>query len=300
MNDAAIAADISAGSTGAGDALPAGVISDATYEGLPFDDQANFARVKKGPDGGSQWQERSTLPPERADSDPPAADAIDPARMQPGEKIKLAGKDGTVFELDAADVSRLMETQAAEALRKATLPADAAAYEVKLPDTFKPPPGVELTIDNTDPALFDLKNWAHKRGLSQAEFSDVLGIYAAREARQAAVIQTAAQKQIELLGTNGAQRVDAVSQFLRSMVGDELAKPMLNVMATEKIVRGYEKLMQRVASQGAASFSQLHRVPADGERVSNEAWSKMTQAERWEYSRQHDQKQMPAWRDPRG
>jgi hypothetical protein len=245
---------------------------------------------------GSRWQLRSEFekatPSDKPADKPDATDAVDPAKMQPGEKIKLVGKDGVDFELDAADVARLMEAHAAEALRKASMPADANGYEAKLPDTFKLPPGVELKLDGTDPALADLKAWAHNRGLSQAEFSDVLGIYAAREARQHAALQAAAQKQVELLGTNGSQRVDAVSQFLRSMVGDDLAKPMLNVMATEKIVRGYEKLMQRVASQGSASFNQSHRVPQEQPgRVSDAEYDRMTPSERQVYARGFDQSQ---------
>ncbi len=282
-----------------------GAITHDAFGRLDAAEQGRYAQLKRTDGDGGEYVLRDSLPVDSGDDEPgdePAAtDAIDPAKMQPGEKIKLVGKDGVDFELDAADVARLMEAHAAEALRKTQVPADANAYEPKLPDTFKPPAGVELTIDNTDPALFDLKNWAHKRGLSQSEFSDVLGIYAAREAKQAAAINAAAAKQVELLGTTGAQRVDAVSQFLRGMLGDDLARPVLNTMVTAKHVQAFERLMQRVASQGSASFSQSHRVPSEPPgRVSQEEYDRMTPAQRWEYSRSHDQSQFQKSRHGQG
>jgi hypothetical protein len=48
-------------------APPAGVISDAAYDRLPTDaDRDRYSRVRAGPDGGSQWQERAALPSETA------------------------------------------------------------------------------------------------------------------------------------------------------------------------------------------------------------------------------------------
>jgi len=38
---------------------------------------------------------------------------------------------------------------------------------------------------------------------------------------------------------------------------------MLNVLATEKIARGWEKIIGKFQSQGAASFTQSYRVPQD-------------------------------------
>jgi hypothetical protein len=41
-----------------------GVISDAAYDALDAAAREKFARVKQGPQGGSEWRERSTLPSE--------------------------------------------------------------------------------------------------------------------------------------------------------------------------------------------------------------------------------------------
>ena len=53
----------------AASATPPAAISDAAYDGVPEADQGRFARVRKGPDGGSEWRERSTLQSETAPPD---------------------------------------------------------------------------------------------------------------------------------------------------------------------------------------------------------------------------------------
>jgi hypothetical protein len=269
-----------------------GVIADNVYQRLPADRQKDFASVKRLDGDGSEWIERSRLPADPP-ADPRATDptAIDPTKMAAGEKIKITGKDGTPFELDATDISRLMEQHATETLRKTQVPADPSKYDAKLPETLKLPEGVEFKIDVTDPALQDLRAWAHKRGLTQSEFSDVLGIYAAREARQHSMIQAAARAQVELMGVNGAQRIDAVSTFLRGVVGDELAGHMQRMLVSAKIVSGFEKLATRFSSQGAAPFSQAHRDhPEAPGRISEERYQAMSHAERLDYTRQWDQR----------
>jgi hypothetical protein len=275
-------------------AAPAsGALSPDAFSRLDISEHHRYSQIKRADGNGSEWVLRDSLPP---DTPEPAkagesTDAIDPAKMG-AERIRLVGKDGVVFDLDAADITRLMEQHATETLRKASLPPDASAYEPKLPESFKPPPGVDLKIDAADPALQDLKMWAHKRGLTQAEFSDVLGIYAAREARQSAVMNAAAARELEKMGPHAAQRVDAIAQFLRGALGDDLARPMLNVLATEKIARGWEKLIQRFATQGHAPFSAAHREPGDAPgRVDDATYAKMSPGDKWDYSRQFDQKQ---------
>jgi hypothetical protein len=52
-----------------------GVIADAQYDGLSEDKKAGYARVRKGPDGGSEWVERSKLEAETAASKTGTTDA---------------------------------------------------------------------------------------------------------------------------------------------------------------------------------------------------------------------------------
>jgi hypothetical protein len=60
-----------------------------------------------------------------------------------------------------------------------------------------------------------------------------------------------------------------------------------------KQVQALEIIASKMTTQGTAPFSQAHRAPetsAPG-RVSDEEYSRMSQADRWAYSRSHDQKQ---------
>src|SRR5262249_13859971 len=125
---------------------------------------------------------------------------------------------------------------------------------VKLPEGFALPEGVELTIDQADAALGDLKAWAHKRGLTQADFSDVLSIYAAREARQAAALNAARGAEIAKLGTTGPSRLDAVTTWWRSMTGDDgkVLGQILRMAPTAGTVAALERLMSKFTTQGAA------------------------------------------------
>jgi hypothetical protein len=124
-----------------------GAITHDAFDRLDAAEKGKFAQVKRTDGDGAEYVRRDSLPADKADKpgDKPAAtDAIDPAKMAATDRIKIAGANGVDFELDASDIARLMEQHADEALRKASLPADAYGYEPKLPDSFKPPPGVEF------------------------------------------------------------------------------------------------------------------------------------------------------------
>jgi hypothetical protein len=161
------------------------------------------------------------------------------------------------------------------------MPAHADAYEAKLPEGFQLPPGVEFKIDGKDPALADLRNWAHKRGMSQTDFSDVLSIYAAQQAKQAAVINTARNAEVTKLGTNGPSRIDAVATWWKAMTGDDGAVlgQILRMAPTAGTVQSLERLMSRFSSQGAASFHQGGREGGGPpEKISG--WENMTYEQR--------------------
>lgn len=271
-----------------------GVITDAAYDALSVADRDRYALIRKGPQGGQEWVARDKLSAAPADGKTGATTdgAIDPAQMAAADRVKLRGADGLEFELSPADVQRLMQAHSAETLRKTQVPADASLYEPKIPQTVKLPEGVEFKIDNADPALGDFRAWAHHRGLTQDDFSDALGIFAAREARQAAQFQAAAKAEAAKLGVNGTQRVDAVEMGLRGLVGDSMAGKMRPMIVSAAIVEGFEKILTKFASQGAAGFRQDGRVPHEGGgRVDEATYAAMTPAQKWDYARSHNQQQ---------
>jgi hypothetical protein len=237
--------------------------------------------VRKGPDGGSEWIERSKLPAEPADSAKPGATAA------PGEKVKVGD-----FELSGDDVATILQTKAAMDLKATQVPADPSGYEPKLPESLKLPEGIEFALDASEPAFNDLRAVAKKIGLTQTEFSDILAIHVSREAATEAKVQAAAKAELAKLGSAATMRVTAIDTFIRGILGDDLGGAMKLGLFTEKQVRGWEQIMSKFASQGAASFSQAHREPGSAPgKVSEEEYAGMSQAEKWSYARSHDQKQ---------
>jgi hypothetical protein len=106
------------------------------------------------------------------------------------------------------------------------------------------------------------------------------------------VTRTAIAKNISALGANANARVSAVDQWIRGVVGDELGKEMRHMVVSEKIVRGFEKLISKFTSQGVASFRQDGREPqgAPG-RVSEAEYNAMSGAERYAYAKSFPQSQ---------
>jgi hypothetical protein len=192
------------------------------------------------------------------DAPPPSADQQQPPEAAQGEKVKI-GK----YEVSEAELAGMMDRQAQEDLKRATLPSAPEAYKAELPADLKLPGGVEYKFDQSNPSLVAARNWAHAKGLFQDEFSQVLGIYASHEAQQNAVLAERSRQEVAKAGVNAPQRVDAVSKWIIGEMGEADSKPIRATIVTDAHLRFYEKMMQKVSSQGAASFSQSHRAAPD-------------------------------------
>jgi hypothetical protein len=209
----------------------------------------------------AQSYEQRRLAQDQATAKPSDEAPVDPQAPQapaPGEKVKI-GK----YEVSEDDLAGMMERQAQEDLRKATLPAAPEAYKAELPADLKLPGGVEYKFDQSNPSLVAARNWAYAKGLSQDEFSQVLGIYASHEAQQNAVLAERSRQEVAKAGVNAPQRVDAVGKWITGEMGEVDARPIRATIVTDAHLRFYEKMMNKISSQGAASFSQSHRAAPD-------------------------------------
>jgi hypothetical protein len=189
--------------------------------------------------------------------DPAVADPAAPAAAST-EKLKV-GK----YEVSEAELASMMDRQAQDDLRKATVPPSPEAYELKISPDAKLPGNVEFKFNGNDPSMVAAKNWAHSKGLDQGAFSEMLTLYAGHVAQQNAVLAARSQQEIAKAGVNAPQRVDAVTKWITGEMGNTDAKPIVATIVTDAHLRFYEKLMQKITSQGTASFSQSHRVPPD-------------------------------------
>jgi hypothetical protein len=118
-------------------------------------------------------------------------------------------------------VAMLIQQKAAADLRATQIPATAEAYEAKLPDGFKLPDGMAWQFDTNSPAYIDARNWAHRNGLSQNQWSEALSFFASTQVAEHNLMANAAAAEAAKLGNNAVARVSAVEQFLRGHLGDD-------------------------------------------------------------------------------
>jgi hypothetical protein len=207
----------------------------------------------------------------------PDAPLSDPAAT--GEKVKIGD-----FEVSESEVREMLADKAQRDLARTQIPADPKGYELKLPEGVTLPGDAKVTF-GTDPeslAMVDAaQQWAHKKGLSQSEFSELLSIQAHDLAAKELKIATYARAEVEKLGATGPQRIDAMTKWIRSEMGDTDAKPIIASMATAAHVKFYEKLFMK--STGAGNFRQTGRV--DEPRGVDEAtWNGMSYSEKKAYA----------------
>jgi hypothetical protein len=203
-----------------------------------------YAEMRSGTDGAPVPAETGADGP-----DPEAPPAIDQTKHKVGK-----------YEVSEAELAGMMDRQAQDDLRKATLPTAPDAYKLELPEGTTLPDNIAVQFDANDPGMIAARNWAHARGIDQQGFSEVLAIYASHVAQQEANLAERSRAEIAKAGANGPQRVDAVGRWITSLVGEADAKPIRATLVTDSHLRFYEKLMTQHVSQGTAPFSQQHRV----------------------------------------
>jgi hypothetical protein len=209
--------------------------------------------------------------PAAAPAVPSAAKPVrSPLANEPSEPSADRVKIGD-NEFTPAQLQELAQHKAAEDVRKASLPASPDKYELKLSDDFKAPEGVTFKFATDDPVLGGViqqaREFAHRNNFSQEQFSGMMDLYAASMSREQSFFAEARAAEVRKLGVNGPARVDAVTNWLKAHLGDDLARPQLATLATERHVAGWEKLIQKFSSQGASNFSQQHRSAPDTTKI---------------------------------
>ena len=194
----------------------------------------------------------------RTRGDSPARDARE--QQSPGEPtertIKLANGEYSEKVLNDA-----VAFKAEQDVRTATLPKDAAGYEVKLPAEFKAPAGVEFKFDMNDPLLAEARNVAAARKLDQDTFSTMLGVYAANKIKEFQNVSAARNAELAKLGAAGPDRIDGVAAWLQAKVGAK-ANTLIGMLKKYPVaanVEALEGLMSVFSNQGAATFDQRGR-----------------------------------------
>jgi hypothetical protein len=214
-------------------------------------------------------------------ADPSAPPDAKSAPTDIGEKIKVGE-----FETTEAELRDLLAGKAERDLARADIPAQPADYKLELPTESELPEGTAVSLKN-DPAsaaMIDAaQRWAHKHGLSQAAFNELIAIQAHGVIAGEQHYNQLKAAQLESLGSRGPQRIDGLVTWIRSQVGDADAKPIIATLATAAHVRFFEKVQQAMASQGAAPFTGSHRV-AESQTIDQATYDSWSYGEKKAYA----------------
>lgn len=147
------------------------------------------------------------------------------------------------------DFNTLLTTKAERDAHLAQVPEKPDGYQVKLPESFQLPEGFSMPegqqfeIDENDPRVGAVREFAHANQLSQDQFGQLIAIGAQMDIAEQMNLNTALEKQREELGAKGVERVNAVTTWLGAKLGGEAAQALAPMLYTAKQVQAFERLM---------------------------------------------------------
>lgn len=180
-------------------------------------------------------------------------------------------------------LTKLGELEAAQAERAKQVPEKAEGYEPALPEGFKMPDGIEIQLDTNDPVYAAAREFAKERGLTQAEFSNMLALEAQRVATEHQKLSAAVAAERTKLGENRIARLDAVDSFLKGRLPEAQASALSNMLVTAAQVEAFETLMSSLTGDGVGGFSQQGQGAKSS--VSEDDWNRMSLEDRINYRR---------------
>ena len=158
-------------------------------------------------------------------------------------KLDIAARLKEADELKAA-------TDAAKAVdetRHAGLPKSADEYKPALPKGLPE----DIKIDVNDPRFKAAQKFAHEAGMSQDQFSALLGIEAQRALAADKMIKQAIAERDAALGPNAAARIDAITAFQKTIApNDKVAGELAKMLVTTGIIETFERIQVALGSQG--------------------------------------------------
>lgn len=238
------------------------------------DPQSSSPPSPSGSPTGSTAAPPAASPPSPSPSPAPQSSAERPSYVLETEWDAAAGRANDKF---GERVNRLTAFEAEQAVRRNSLPASEADYQVKLPNGFQAPQGVNFEFDMNDPALAQARKIAKARGVDQETFSDMLGVFAASKIGEQQKQAQQREQHLAALGATGPQRIDAVATWLAAKAGQDGAAvaSFIKQWPSAPIVKAMENLIKQFSSQGGADYSGQHRETPDAEAGKIPGYDKM-------------------------
>ncbi|WP_407976104.1 hypothetical protein ACJKIH_03000 [Brucella pseudogrignonensis] len=226
-------------------------------------------------------------PSSEAPAEPPARAApnAEPEKpVRPDYLPESLWDENTGFK--EQDYNDLVAFKADRDAALAQVPDSADKYEAKLPATFKIPEGVkeeDFAFDANDPRISLLREVAHSKQWSQADFEEVLAAGINMDIAQNKEMAEAAAGEREKLGSRAKDRVTAVTTFLDAKIGKDLAGSLRGMMFTAKQVEAFEAIQRLV--RGDVPGNPGAGRDAKPAELSDEEYQKLSSTDRINYAR---------------
>ena len=191
------------------------------------------------------------------------------------------------------DFNALVAFKAEHDANRAQVPEKPDGYKPALPKEFKLPDGIkvpegESLIDENDPRIGAAREFAHSKGMSQADFEELIAFGVNLDLNEQKVMTEAVAKQKELLGGKAEERLGAVKTWVAAKLPADQAEALTSMMFTAKQVEAFEALMR--LNRGAVPGNPGAGRDSGKTELSDEEWSKMSASERINYARQNSKK----------
>ena len=147
---------------------------------------------------------------------------------------ELEAKLGEKPELET---DKLKEEWQAEL--RADVPATAEEYNFVMPEGILPE-GQEITFKGNDPIMQEWKEFAHRKGLTPAEFNEATALYVRNELAQ----QPDIPAEMEKLGENAQARLDRVDMWSARHLSAEAYGGIVRSSDKAELVMAMEEIMQ--------------------------------------------------------
>lgn len=113
-------------------------------------------------------------------------------------------------------------------------------YELTLPEDLNVPENIKIDLDETDPLLQWFNGFAKEQGLSQEQYNEAVKVYIETEIAALPDVNAEIQK----LGSNGQDRLQAVSHGLKDILSESEARLLDSMMTSAEGVGVLEKLLR--------------------------------------------------------